>query len=134
MKLYPYILYSALIRVEEKINYFIIYYIEWFISKQWQIANCRYWTPENPHWEIDLHTQYSKAVNEWARVIVTSILGHFFWSFMDSWKIFGVAKATYHSSNSLVWFQHERLSTLLDQWVIIRTKQSHIGGLVDEIA
>ena len=31
--------------------------------------NCRYWAPQNPHWMIDVHTQYPQKVNVWAGIV-----------------------------------------------------------------
>lgn len=40
--------------------------------------NTRYWAPENPHWCLEGHTQYSRKVNVWAGIIGTQILGPYF--------------------------------------------------------
>lgn len=40
--------------------------------------NCRYWSPENPHWTQEAHTQRRGKVNVWAGMIGDRLLGPFF--------------------------------------------------------
>lgn len=40
--------------------------------------NCRYWAPQNPHWMIEVHTQFPQKVNVWAGIVGDRILGPFF--------------------------------------------------------
>lgn len=40
--------------------------------------NCRYWSDTNPHWTLDLRTQYPEKLNVWAGIFNDRIIGPFF--------------------------------------------------------
>ncbi|XP_054263254.1 uncharacterized protein LOC128986764 [Macrosteles quadrilineatus] len=39
--------------------------------------NYRYWSPENPHWTQECHTQNPQKVNVWAGIVGTKLIGPF---------------------------------------------------------
>lgn len=48
-----------------------------FLNRQVNMHNCRYWDDHNPHWKIEGHTQGPQKVNLWAGIIYNNIVGPF---------------------------------------------------------
>lgn len=50
------------------------FYLDGTVNRQ----NCRYWSPENPHWQMEAHSQFPQKLNVWAGIVGNRILGPFF--------------------------------------------------------
>lgn len=40
--------------------------------------NCRYWAKENPHWMMEVHSQYPQKINVWCGIVRGRVIGPFF--------------------------------------------------------
>ena len=40
--------------------------------------NCRYWATENPHWMVEVNTQYPQKLNMWCGIVRGRVIGPFF--------------------------------------------------------
>lgn len=50
------------------------FYLNGNVNRQ----NCRYWATENPHWMIEVHSQYPKKINVWCGIVRERVIGPFF--------------------------------------------------------